>query len=266
MKKIFTLLIIITAFFTLTACGPNSDYYKVGSTTVFINKDDSIEINPFEIFIDNVDELVKYNMLDKAITDLDEAELKEIFELKSVEYRNIKKGSFDSYKLNVEGLIFEGNPIPTEENENQIILKANNTYDFKLHFIKKDADSEKDLLNLYVTYSFLESVREKEAVVNSALDTTYNLLNNVSSANEDGSYMTVEELKLNYEIEYTVTLNDQDVAVTNDSVNLDTAGTYNVIISLTEIGDNDGTSGASDANWDSEPVVPIEVHYTIVVK
>ena len=53
MKKIIGLLVIVMFTFLISACGPNSDYYNVGTRTYYYYINDDFIIDPYEVFREN---------------------------------------------------------------------------------------------------------------------------------------------------------------------------------------------------------------------
>ncbi len=260
MKKLCAMLLIFAVAFTVSACGRNSNYYKLDKQTVYTYVDQPISIDPFQLLQDN------YSALGIQLSDTALSNLADYYDV-TVEYANENKGIFKDLTLK-DNNIYEANPKPTAEQEKDTLLFTNNTYDFKIHFINKETKSEKDMINLYATYAFLPALNSKATSVTSALNSDYTLLDNISSINADGKDMTKAEIEAKYDIVYTVTLGSDDLSSTvNDGViTLSSSGTYNVTIKFTEIPATDGGSSASESSTPAPTPIEITIVYTIVVQ
>ncbi len=249
MKRLLALLLMLAFAITISACGPNSDYYNLGSKNFYYYNDEPLIVNPYELFVENND------WLDLS----SQARLKtpeRFYEVK-VEWR--KNGSHDSF----EELEVVDNMIKFDDP--RTIFRFDRTYDFKIHFIE---DGDKDnMINYYGVFTFFISpanVDKKE--IDKKINDTYTLLSNVIEYDPtSGQPLTNNELTNIYDVVYEVTLDDEDVTVTDGDVTFTQVGTYLVDIQLTKkAAETDAVSSASESGGDAEKMI-LNIHYTINV-
>jgi len=248
MKKLIALLVLIAVAFSLSACGPNSDYYNLGSKKFYYYTDEALVVNPYQLLIDNSD------WLDISVARTKTPE--NFYEVK-VEYR--KSGSHDSFEELelIDSMIKFENPYQE--------VGSNKSYDFKIHFIENK--DEENMVNYYGVFTFAKSpANAKEKVLNNSVNGTYTLLNNVLEYNplNDSPYTNTEIASI-YDITYTVTLGEDSITVTDGVITFVSAGTYHVNINLAiKASDStDAVSGASDAGASDKMI--LDIQYTIIV-
>lgn len=244
MKRIIGLLMVIALAFLITSCGPNSDYFNVGTKKVYYYGNEPLVINPFDEFINNNDWI-------EGLSGARKNNPQKYYDVK-VEYRKANTNeTFKVLELKDDLIYFEN---PASE------LGAG-SYEFKLHFLDKEEPNEKEMINYYVIYSVAKSpVNYTEKEVTKKVGTTYNLLDNVVEYGANDQPLTKSDLQEKYEITYKVTLNNEEVTVTEGEVTLSSVGTYYVEIQLKSkqaanpgndvtsgASGNDGASGASPA-------------------
>ncbi len=226
MKKLIALLMIIGFAFIITACGPNSDYFKLNNQTVYYYNNEPLVINPYQEFKNNSDWIKDLSMARKNNP-------QNYFDVK-VEYR--LTGSHDSFKkLELSESMIKFND-PKKE------LGDGLSYEFKIHFLDKEEPNEEKMINYYGVYTFKKSPANVEAKeISRKVNTSYNLLNNVVEYSGEDK-LTPEGFASVYDIKYTVTLGENEISVTDGVVTFTQVGTYNVNIQLTT-----KTSDSSDA-------------------
>ncbi|QVK17855.1 hypothetical protein KHQ81_13630 [Mycoplasmatota bacterium] len=250
MKKIYGLLLLVALIFTLSSCGPNSNYYNLGSKGFYYYKDEPLVVDPYELFKENTD------WLDISMS---KAKKPQNYYNVTVEWR--RNGTYDNFETleTVDNMIQFENPYKK--------VGTNVSYDFKLHFINKKDGNEKNMINYYGVFTFIKSpANPSKKVVNIKINTTYTLLKNVIEYNLEDKPMTPSELSNVYDISYTVKKDNANVAVTDGKVTFDEVGDYEVTIELTKkVAETDAVSSASQSGGDSEKMM-LTINYTITVR
>jgi len=233
MKKILAMLFILGFMFIITSCGPNSDYYNLGSETYYYFINEPLIIDPYDFIRENNSWIGISNPIIRRNP--------QGFYDVTVEYR--KQGYKDSYK---ELELDEDSMINFEKPNND--LGNESTYEFKIHFLDKETKDEKEMINYYGVFTFKRSPAYLDKkVVSAKLNETYNLLDNVVKY-EGENKLTPSDLEDKYNITYEVLLEDDEVTVTEEGkVTLDKVGKYKVVLTLeTTTGSTpDGNSGAT---------------------
>lgn len=232
MKKIFTTLILLAFTLIITSCGPNSEYYDLGSNTYYYYVNEPLVIDPYDF-------IREYNSWIGLSNPIVRKNPQNYYDV-TVEYREQgSKAGYKEFKLDENSMIFFEKP-NTE-------IGNNTTYEFKIHFLDKETKNEKEMINYYGVFTFKRSPAYLEKkVVNLKLNDTYHLLNNVIEY-EGEEQLTPSDLITKYDsISYKVEIDGKEVTVTKGEVTLDKVGTYSVTLTLElTIASADGGSGAS---------------------
>lgn len=238
MKKIITLVMVLFLTLIITSCGPNSDYFNLGSKTYYYYINEPFVLDPYEFFREHN----SWIGISNPIIRQNPQNFYDVI----VEYRerNAKEG-YQKLELDDEQMIKFANP-NTE-------LGNGNTYEFKIHFLDKKTKNEKEMINYYGIFTFKRSPAYLEKkTINAKLNDTYNLLKNIVEY-EGEDKLTIEKLKEKYDITYEVLLGDKEITVTDDKVTFISVGTYQVTITLESTTQNSGADAVSDATSGATP-------------
>lgn len=238
MKKIITLVMVFLLTLLITSCGPNSDYYNLGSKTYYYYVNEPFVLDPYEFFREHN----SWIGISNPIIIRNPQNFYDVI----VEYRKQNaKESYQKLELDNDQFIKFANP----NNE----LGNDTTYEFKIHFIDKETKDEKEMINYYGVFTFKRSPAYLEKkTINVKLNDTYNLLENIVEY-EGENKLTPNKLKAKYDITYKVLLGDKEIKVTDDKVTFDSVGTYKVTITLESTTSSSGADAVSDATSGATP-------------
>jgi hypothetical protein len=262
MKKVFALILFVGLTLALSACGPNSQYYKLKTQTVYYYLNTDLVIDPYTFIEDKAT-----NDWIKGISNEEFATIREDYRVE-VEYRLLNSGdkyqSYDFAEENTNYQVIVENPATMFDELDLEEVK----YEVKIHFINKETNDKKEMINYYGVFNMVQSdVNPKKAVVDLALYGRLDVLSNIMATLEEA-----QELSDAYQIEAVVT-NEAGKTVDPDAkggtqYTFMNKGTYKVTVSLTEIlssgdadsgdGDTDGDAGASEdsGEWGMLPTEP----------
>ncbi|HEY8364189.1 MAG TPA: hypothetical protein VIK84_01345 [Haloplasmataceae bacterium] len=259
MKKIFVMMFFIAILLVITSCGPNSHFYKINKTYDVISNN-AIEIDVYK------DILMKHRN-EFGIKLYKRTQEPEKYYKAEVEYQESNSSSFKKLTLKDDKYIYEVNP----ESETEAIFKLYNTYNFKIRFINTETNDNDDMINFYVTYTFLPTVEVNRTNlrITKTEDTRYNILYNIISKDKYGNKRSPDEIKDNFTIEVTITKNNvvlKDVVNYKYELIFNEVGTYHVKIVLTEkLASTDATSGATPGEAGSTEAKVYTVEYDIEI-
>ncbi len=252
MKKIIGLLVIVMFTFLISACGPNSDYYNVGTRTYYYYINDDFIIDPYEVFRENSSWTGIKNQFIRKYPE-------EYYDVK-VEYRkNGTKNNYVEMELDKNSMI---RFIDTSE------FGKNDSYEFKLHFIDKETNDEKTMINYYGIFEFKVSpVYLEKKVINLKVNDTYKFLDNVVEYRGEDR-LTSAELASKYKVTYKIDAEE----VTEADYTFTEAGTYQITIILeTSVSDSsvdgvsDATPGEASDGGETKQMI-LEINYEIIIK
>ena len=253
MKKILSLILFVGLTFVLSSCGPNSDYYKTANQKTYYYNNMSLVMDPYTLVEDT-----ETNDWIKGVSNEQFETFREDYRVE-VEYRI--QGSGDKYKNyqftedNEKYEIVVGSPVELFDGEEV-------NYEVKVHFINKNTEDLKEMINYYGIYNMVPSnINPIESVVTSNQYDEYNLLSNIEVTDLEAD----TELTDLYEFSYAITDDENNpvtIDITDGSLRFMTKGTYNVVITATEIlgegevsDDTDDDAGASEP-WTGQNATP----------
>lgn len=235
MKKLIALVLFVSLTFVLTACGPNSDYYKLKKQTVYYAQNMDLVIDPYTIFEENNDWV-------KGLSNEKKATFRKDYRVE-VEYRlydaHAKYKNYDFAEDNTSYKIIVEDPKATFD-----AIKGDSTdavqYEFKLHFIHENDDDKSDMINYYGIVELVEQdIYPVASTVTINKGTTYSLLSNIT-VKELPEGKTLTDL---YAFDYSIS---PDANVAGNSATFAYKGTYTVTIVAKEIIQSDSDDGTGD--------------------
>lgn len=256
MKKILYAVVLLAFIVIVTSCGINTLYYNLGSKNVYYydyvqeSTPIAIEIDPYD-FLKDKNEWLK-NRKDIKWNNARANDPKRFYDV-VVEYRVYESHNrYQELELKDGLIVFEN---PHQE------LGNNSKYEFRIHFLDKETQDKKTMINYYVVYTFKKSpINPEYKEITILVNESYTLLDNVVEYSGENR-LTYAQLLEKYNVQYKIYRNGEllEIEVENDTISFESAGTYEVVILLTakssgsnDNNNNDGNSGATPSGNDAE--------------
>jgi hypothetical protein len=259
MKKVFALILFVGLTLALSACGPNSQYYKLKTQTVYYYLNTDLVIDPYTFIED-----AETNDWIKGISNEQFATIREDYRVE-VEYRLLDSGDkYQNYDFAAEDTTYQvvvENPASIFDALDLEEVK----YEVKIHFINKETNDKSDMINYYGVFNMIQSdINPKKSVVDLKQYSRFDVLTNIMTEEE------IEVLTDAYQLEITVKDSDgKEVnpdATGGSQYTFMNQGTYTVTVLATEIlssedagsddGGTDDEGGASEAWEGALPSTP----------
>lgn len=257
MKKILYAVVLLAFIVIITSCGINTHYYNLGNKNIYYfnyaetNTPITLEINPYS-FLQEENKWLS-NRKDIKWSGARASNPQKYYDV-VVEYREYGSHQrYQEFELKDGLMVFEN---PHQE------LGNNSKFEFKFHFIDKETQDKKTMINYYGIFTFKKSPANPEVnEVTILVNESYTLLNNVVEYSGEDR-LTNAQLTEKYNVEYKIYQNGNilEIEVENGAVAFTEPGTYDVVVKLTakssgsnnNSDDNSGASPASTSSGSSE--------------